>query len=483
MTMLIALLSCAPTLQLTPPADLPEQVLFRSATESFGGVWSVAVRDGRIWVKPSGEGGEWTLLGATGLPEGRLNPPQAIAEISADGHHLHALSSDGAFYRGTSLERRTLRGFGWTDRWGWPMGRGPGITAEFSTERGWAVSDSHPGGVRRYEDILGTEHAVGLGVAHVYRLGPQGERIYFSDWWLPADWSRQICGPRQGRLRMARLSASASTLFVVGTDGSLHTRLYDFDTAGENDLLTYSYVLDGPAGTTRALPAEGWRQHPRPDGEITDRITIFQDGEGNHARILRIEGQQGELAGYFEKRIDEDAWAFYPSGEPLRGALLPLEDATVDVEAVVIAGTISRPDLDVVLQVELSDYDLFCSPATATLSYQGSPLTVGGEPLELEFHHVRSLSAQEVSREFWRDGDAVEIRGALLLSGDIDHVDSAGARAALQRLLGDRAVVNFVGEGHADGLSVEELDRRQRFQVPLDEKAPPGQVIRLEASR
>ena len=57
-----------------------------------------------------------------------------------------------------------------------------------------------PFGVAHYEDGNGKEHGVGLGVAHLYLLDPDGQRLYFNDWWLPADFSRQLCGPRRGTL-------------------------------------------------------------------------------------------------------------------------------------------------------------------------------------------------------------------------------------------------------------------------------------------
>ena len=405
--LLLAGLALLPSLlgadALHSPADLPDHVYFRTATESFNRHWYVAVRDGRVWVKPNEETGlrspgEWRLLGETGLPSGpglvRGDPPTAVAEISADGCHLHALSTGGLFYRGTDLRRDVHRAFRWTDRWGWPMARGPGIAAEFPTTRGWSVSDSHPFDVRRYTDPLGTSHSVGLGVAHVYRLSPDGTRIHYNDWWLPADWSRRVCGPERGTLRAAALSASGSTLFVVGEHGALYTRLYDFDTAGENDLLTYSYGLDGSSGTTRALPAEPWQRQPDVGaGEITDRITIFQDGVGNGARVLRVEGRRDGSTGLFTKRIFDDEWTFQETGLPLQGRVLDRAPgrSVQDAPGIRLDGTLRSEHLGVEVGVVVLDHDPVCSPATVLFEHGGESLTVDGEPLTARLHLVHGM--------------------------------------------------------------------------------------------
>jgi hypothetical protein len=474
------------------PADLPDRVHFRTRTESFNSHWYVALRDGRIWVKPNEEiglrpPGHWALLGDTGLPEGpglvRWEPPEAVAELSADGCHLHALSTDGVFYRGTDLRRDVHRAFQWTDRWGWPMARGEGLTAGFSTARGWDVSDSHPFDVDHYEDVLGIEHSVGLGVAHVYRLSPDGTRIHYNDWWLPADWSRQVCGPQRGAFRAASISASGSTLFVVGEDGALYTRLFDFDTAGENDLLTYSYVLDGPAGTTRALPAEPWARQPDiTGGAITDRITIFQDGEGNAARVLRVEGRLGEATGFFHKHLRDHEWRFHETGLPLQGRSVggePVVEARTRGAA--LTGTLRREDLDVSLGVEVLDFDLVCSPATVRLTFDGRSLTAGGEPLTLVLHHVHAMVDEVRPVDYGDQGQPARIRGALLVPPDVARIDDPAAREAVAALVGAREVIDLEGEAWVDGLDLGEIVRGTPFRVPFGEKGTKGRRFTLVA--
>lgn len=495
--LLTALASCGGKLDIPPPEDLPERVWFRDASESFNRDWYVALRDGRVWVKPNeatGERdpGEWELLGDTGVPEGskldNFDAPTAVASLSVDGTWIHALSTDGVIYRGADMRTGLQGRFSWSDRWGWPAARGDGLTLGESTARGWSVSDSHPFDVDHYSDIFGQEHSVGLGVAHVYRTSPDGGRIHWNDWWLPADWSRQLCGPERGGLRIVAMSASASTLFVLTDDGGLHTRLWDFDTAGENDTLTYSYLEDNVTRSIRGLPAEAWQRQPSiPEGRVTDRITIFQDGEGNAARVLRVEGVLDGVRGLFEKPIDDEAWSFVRTDQPLRGAFLdersPGDSALQPLEprGRVLHGTLAREDSELALGLELQDYDLFCSPATVHLIHDGQPMTVDGEPLELELHQVHAMLDEIREQDWWLQGDSAPVRGALLVPDAIALVDDVSARAAALELLGEREVINLRGEARADSISLEEIPRSAWFLVPRSEKGKSGELFLLEA--
>ena len=467
------LAACAPPeLALSVPDDLPDEVILRGQTASFNRDWMFAVRDGRIWMaanpRTGRRSGGWELLGATGLPEGsgldNFAAPEAIAEISADGVHLLALSTDGVLYRATDMQTDVRSDARWTDRWGWPAGRGDGLRLTEDTARGWAASDSHPRNVRSYTDVAGIEHSVGLGVAHAYALAPGGRAIRFSDWWLPNDWSRHICGPEHGALELARLSASGSTLFVLGVDGSLHTRLYDFDTAGENDLYTYSYLITERSSTTRALPAEPWTRQPRPPGPYTDRITIFQDGVGNSARMLRIEGEGGT----FEKRIDAPEWDFVETGEPARGVfveeLRPADVPDPWPAPVALRGELTREDSDVVMDVVIEEFDQFCSPWRVRLSD-------GERTWHTRLHLVHTLTTEQRPTAWWLGQASSPVRGALELPEDAPGV------------FGDREIVNLMGVSRAGELQLTEIAKGTSFRVPRREKGERGELIELRMSR
>lgn len=458
-----------------PLAELPERVTLRSSQQSFNLGWQAALLDGVIWVKPADGGDDWKLLGSAGLPEGsRLDnwgAPSEIVEISVDGVHLHALSSDGHYYRGSDMTTDIHGYFEWTDAWGGLTASGPGLSQEFSTPCGWDVADSHPFGVDHYEDANGSEHSVGAGVAHQYRLSEDGRDIHFNDWFLPEDWSRQICGPERGTFQALDVSASASTMFLVGAGGELYTRLYDFDTGGENPLYTYSYIVGADGSTTRRLPDEGWRRHTDiSEGRVLPRVSIHQDGQGNAARVLRVQGELDGAGGYFEKPIDGEAWSFVATGEAVVG---PFLDEAAPAEAVEpaawpMSGTLSYESNQ--LNVEIPDLHMVCSPAQVSLLWEGEPVTVGGEPLQLAFHHVRTWVEDTRPVAFWEQGTPIEVQAALLVPSTLGSIDDADVRAAVEAVLRDKEVVNFLGIVAPEGVSLSEIMWTEPFRVPAEEK-------------
>ena len=61
-------------------------------------------------------------------------------------------------------------------------------------------------------------------------------------------------------VRADALSASTSTMFVGGPDGSLYTRMFDFDTGGA-DIVQLKYSWESQKGVTNPriqLPPLGW---------------------------------------------------------------------------------------------------------------------------------------------------------------------------------------------------------------------------------
>jgi hypothetical protein len=462
---------------------LSDRVYFRTALRSFNTRWYVALDGGQIWVKPNeetGGTGDWRLLGSTGMPKGpelvNFGPPESIVEISADGVHLMALSNAGVFYRGSDMTTNIHGLFNWTDRWGGIGAVGDGMRQEFSTDFGWSVSDSHPLGVAHYEDSNGTRHSVGLGVAHIYRLGPEGLRIFFNDWWLPNDWSRQICGPARGTFRAVNISASASTMFVIGERGDMYTRLYDFDTGGENRTLEYSYIITKPTGTTRRLPAEAWLRQPDIEtGLVTRRITIFQNGKGNAARVLRVEGVRQGVGGFFYKGIEDSEWEFQETGRIVCGPFL--NDPVSDIEPSPpvepadqrLVGTFSQGGLSI--GIVLEDFNMVCGPARALLTYAGEPVTLTtGGPLLLDFYHVHTWVSDNRPMQFWDTGIPAFVQAALLVPEGLDEIENAEARRRVQNLLGSRRVINFLGDVLPGRVELSEIMWSEPFRVPGDEK-------------
>jgi hypothetical protein len=261
-------------------------------------------------------------------------------------------------------------------------------------------------------------------------------------------------------------------------DGALYTRLYDFDTGGENSLLTYSYVIDGDDGTTRKLPAEPWRRQPAPPGPITRRITVFQNGEGNAARVLRVEGLSGDQPGYYEKAIDATAWRFHPLealAEPLlRGTPTP---ARPDDHPLV--GTLANDRDRVTLRV--ANVNPVCSPAEAEMWMDDAPVLAGGRPLRLALHHTHTLVKTIRPVRFWTQGTPAEVQAALVLP-DWATVDDPAHRARLRRMFERRRVVNALGTVTATRVSLDEIRWTTPFRVPAREKAMFNRLrLRLSA--
>lgn len=112
-------------------------------------------------------------------------------------------------------------------------------------------------------------------------------------------------------------------------------------------------------------------------------------------------------------------------------------------------------------------------------------MTVGGAPLVLPLHHVHTLVFESRPTWYWRDGAPAVIRAALLVPAELDHVDDAAALATLRSLLGDRRVINFQGSATLDDLTLDEMTWLDPLVgvVPGDEKADPGDALRLRVAR
>jgi hypothetical protein len=475
-------------LLLPTPKTLPEQIFFRTRTETFNKDYFLFLYEGRIWYKrkrPSqGETKKWRLLGRTGLPEGcdvkRFPHPQRLVSLSADGIHLQALGDNGVIYRATNLRENIDRGMEWSDSWGWPMAIGPGLRSEFGLRVIWDVADAHTFDLKYYEDANGTRHHIGLGVAHIYMLALDGKKIYYNDWWLPADWSRQVCGPRRGTFQAIQMSVSGSTLFVINQRGEMFTRLYDFDVSGENPFLTYTFVQKKPPSNVRRIPIPDW--HPQPlitAGRITSKITIFQDGEGNAARTLRVEGEKNGKTGFFQKKIFEKRWLFQETGHTLTlpfstpsPTKLPSSQPT-NPEDGSFLGTLTRQEAGKTqrLHLRFKNFHIICSPAQVEILISGKPLLkTNGKPFLLTFHHVHTMVTQRRRMEFWKKGEKAPIRAALLPPSQLKKIAEPHLRHQLRRFFGDLSVINLSGEATTKQIEMRELTRAELFRVPDEEK-------------
>ena len=302
----------------------PDSIALRTMTQTYCQYFDFELVNGRIYAKERGSK-EWGLFLKTGLPKVGKNSPSMIREISADADSLYAFDDQGYLYYCYLAKTAPEKPFKWRRRYGFPKDRQFQQSEESSRKRAWSM------GARRVEvlyqeDIYGNPHHYGtMGIETFYFLEEDGRCIRFCDSGLPQDFSHSIQVPEDGRLICENISASASTLFVIGNQGSMYTRLIDFDTMGCDPMFfqyTYDQLEQKYPGTSYfsnyspwALPAEDWKKQPdiklKGKARLTKMISIAQNGQGNSARELRVGGtnENGEI-GYYHKMLNDSEWSF-----------------------------------------------------------------------------------------------------------------------------------------------------------------------------
>jgi hypothetical protein len=349
------------------PVGLPRVVPFKTATETYNRRYQWVARGGLVWFRSNAE--------RTGIRQAWRELPvppcfyRGVREIAADDDELVAIGPDRRIY----TMDHALRGpeeFNWTSRWGPIFWMGSGhLLPRGVRSWAWSVISQREDGTWR--DAAGNAHPVGdYKVSHIWTLGRDGRRLGFNDPWLARDRSYEMCGPHRGRFRVAGMSASGSTVFVIGRHGDMFTRLFDFDISGSDPaFFHYSYANQrGRPDPVIQLPPPAWREQPKVPGRITRRISIEKRGRGAVHRTLRVEGRdaRGRL-GYWQKDLParrSRAWRFHRSGRRPPAASLP--NPRRDTSAL---GLTRSRDLRYVRpradgwSGELANYNVACSPA------------------------------------------------------------------------------------------------------------------------
>lgn len=383
-------------------ARLPERVDLRASTASFNERYEFALLDGSIFVRERESGDPWLKLHLPACFAGRL------AALSADDEQLIAVDEDRAVYT-MDYALGDVWTFNWTARWGPYFWANVGIELPEDTVT-WSKSNLTAAADGGWVDEAGNFNESG-GVTTVYLLREDRQRITFLDPWLPIDYSYEMCGPQRGTLRIAELSASGSVTFVAGFDGSLWTRLYDFDTSGSNAIFhTGSYEDQrGREDHVIQLPASPWVRQPEPPGLYTDVISIEkrrQADKTNMVRLLRIEGALEGETGYWEKDWRDEDWAFVPTGRELTGTPLPHADEPSHgpAEDLRFTGTVGD------VEVEVPDFNPYCNEATLVLR-------AGNDQLHLTLHTVDGLRQEQRARGL--DDEAHEYYGVIEVPAEI----------------------------------------------------------------
>ncbi|MFZ8932991.1 MAG: hypothetical protein ACO20H_04465 [Bacteriovoracaceae bacterium] len=340
------------------PNDLPKHVFLNNGFEAFTHRLYFALRKGRIWMKPNeivtGIKSDWEIVPFSGLPSSAdsLAPyPEVkfVKRIHADGDNLIAIDQNDSIYyakishligfprptknlqpnwiaefRGyfNGTKKRNPGGaLFWKNKWGLAF-----LAKKFPVplgNRAWSISHRGPY-MEYYDDIDGNPHYISAGVTTLYALMKAGNEIQYIDPWLPPKWGKtahKLYTPNQGRFIATNMTSSGSTLFIISQTGEMYTRLYDWDSAGHDPFLQYTFRRERNRGSNmlerriiRTLPNEDWRKQPPIIGKITSLITIFQNGaKGSAGFTLRVEGRKNGRTGYFEKPIyasNSNDWVF-----------------------------------------------------------------------------------------------------------------------------------------------------------------------------
>jgi hypothetical protein len=196
------------------------------------------------------------------------------------------------------------------------------------------------------------------------------------------------------------MSASGSTVFVIGAHGDMYTRIYDFDLAGDDNLFfTYSYEDQrGKPNPAIQLPTWSWVHQPKIPGRITSVISIEKVGQDVVHRKLRVEGlDRRGRTGDWEKDITQlnaGAWRFHVTGLPLQGRSIinPRRDTSSQGLGRVDGG-------DYVLQgngfvARLEPFDGTCSPTRLAVKLSG------GRRLSLRLHTTDQIRQTPRARGF-----------------------------------------------------------------------------------
>jgi hypothetical protein len=353
-----------------PSSDL--KIEMKGRRVSFNHVHDFMINEGVIWSRRQLSRDPWTPIYFDGFPEG-MRPSM----LHADGANLVVIDERGYIHYKKVLRehRRTdlVKALAVQDNW--PI-KAPYIAVNKATKINWKAawftlpvlsglvnllegkkiqipSDclawgvSHRGTYNQfYKDDEGIEHPVNTGVTTLYVLLNSGKDIRKLDPWSPpkAYMNILVTDTPEATFRAFNMSPSASTLMLIGYESKrdtlggtiktlkVKTRLIDIDTEGLNPGIKYTYFKERTEGEAVRVISKGeWQEHALPDDPLlmmTGVISIFQTGEGNQAREMRLEayGPENKL-GYYHKRIDEASWTFKPYHTPFgpQRDLIPLE--------------------------------------------------------------------------------------------------------------------------------------------------------------
>lgn len=308
-----------------PPGAEP--ILLKTDVRSFNHKTDFALSEDSLWSRPRNQ----TEIPWQPIAFDKNGTAEPI-EIRADGANLMVRDSAGLVHykkvlkesRKPEKEMDTSTTSSWSPRWfDFPLARRfsnpcsehrlqlPGNTLL------WSIS--HRGKFSGYfNDRKNRKHPEFAMVTTAYAvLRGEENLIHYADPYLIGGFSRKAWGPF-GNFKIETLASSASTVFITGRLFHKHgpagktrgyTRLIDWDVLGNNPFLPGFFFRSNaanPIWEEVILPDE-----LNPNCRLGTQTTIYQDGQGNNARVLMVDGWNPEgVYGVFSKHIDELVWKF-----------------------------------------------------------------------------------------------------------------------------------------------------------------------------
>jgi hypothetical protein len=379
----------------------------KSNIHSFNHVNEYIIDRGILWFKArNSPKEEWKPIYFEGEAEGIV--PE---EIRADGANLMVLARNKIYYKKVLEESPNIQKYiykdissdsHWIPQWFTlpviSLLQNPFADNHLTLPnnyRAWSIS--HRGEFCcQIEDGLGNEHLNPLTITSLYVLLKDGKNIEIFDPYanIDAHVILSVFETPQTSFEAISLTSSASTLFIIGYEitpldsGGVKrilktmTWLVDHDTLGYNPAISYGLGHVVPRPEAFMLPMPGWIEHPlelKGRAAITKEMTIFQTGQGNNARELRIAGwnEAGE-AGYYRKKISDTSWQYvaYPHSLQKNEALEPFKIALKESFKTTVSdyekGILNGPKLPKEIKVKAALLNFGLASLTSTLRIENN---------------------------------------------------------------------------------------------------------------
>lgn len=413
---------------------------------------------------------EWKLFDGIGVPydkhmQSMLAPNEQIVEISVASEIVVAVSNLDRVYlfKPTEKTRPTC----WENRLGAPDFLSNELFLPHD-RRGWAFSCSvhtkpeirttefmHPKEIVDYFSDAKGDHFVFGFTPTIYVVSQDGDKVFYIDSGLAPSFSRAFLVPAGTQAQS--ISAAGSTVFLstIDSEGKLHffTRMIDYEINGACPGLEVTYLntlaVEPPTGQNgsyplgfgvRKLPLQGWIEHSVDAilPNITHNVCIRLIGQGDEARILRIQGKHPKKGwGYYFKKIVDTDWHFHtePAVGPV-GAVFPFNPAFTNTllsytEKRYHPGIFHHDKKVLKISVELENFHPFLTdaePFTLIMKHPDEP------PQSLRIHAVDAWNLQSNRKHDedligTLDGEPKALVGTLLLTQEqIDFAQNGQSR-------------------------------------------------------